>query len=353
MKSSELLLKMDILSSVHHLRQTIDALPALVLRGGGRWVTNCILQFLNEEAVDWKSGQDALEEIRGDKCKCIDDDGFIEQFFRHTHNAKRKRTLKHLKGGSYELEYIKVSSAMTSPLMEGSTFFVINCCCAPSQKGLGTEGKQYNLTLAFRQTEDGWILMPTPYSLCACPVGVLDDCAHRGGAILLLWAIRHCFQDVSYETLVEHLPVNIHALARQLHLVMYMYPAKYTKTFLIDQVIKKETVFKELSTVDADDDDDNDLQLEGTNDQEMQANFFSDEKTVPPIDLRKDVQQWCKEMDVRAEKKGSSNKHDISQSHEACVSAATPNTDSGYIMRKHTRMINMATSVRKAFGYKR
>ncbi len=111
----------------------------------------------------------------------MDNEEYTKEVFASVHNAKRLRCLKHLKSGSFDIVDIKVSSSLKSKLMPDSTFFVVEFSCAPSQKGLGNEGKVYSLRLAFHDTGSGWELMPTPYSLCTCPVGVFI-CAHCGGS---------------------------------------------------------------------------------------------------------------------------------------------------------------------------
>ena len=211
----------QMVSLIEKLRRNeVDALPMCVLRGGGKYIAVSILELPDlDTSPDWKEGQDALDEIRGIKCACIDKNGFIDKFFSHSHNSKRTRCIKHLKGGSYDLKDVKVSSNLKSPLLPDDNFFVVELCCAPSMRGIGEEERVYPLRLVFHETSDGWELMPTPYSLCGCPVGVLDDCAHRGGAILLLYAIRNLFlSGITFDELVKRLPVNIHTIARQLRL---------------------------------------------------------------------------------------------------------------------------------------
>jgi len=56
------------------LRHEVDALPKFVLRGGGAYVAVSTLEFDNEESVDWRKKEDALAEIRSDKCACVDDE---------------------------------------------------------------------------------------------------------------------------------------------------------------------------------------------------------------------------------------------------------------------------------------
>eukprot|EP00984_Skeletonema_dohrnii_P034975 scaffold34581_cov174-Skeletonema_dohrnii-CCMP3373.AAC.1 len=77
------------------------------------------MEFANEESVDWKMGDDALEEMRGSKCKCVDDEDFFEERFKDCHDSKRMRIMKHTKGGSFDLLAIKVSSNLISKLMPG------------------------------------------------------------------------------------------------------------------------------------------------------------------------------------------------------------------------------------------
>mmetsp|Transcript_37891 Transcript_37891/g.80932 ORF Transcript_37891/g.80932 Transcript_37891/m.80932 type:complete len:891 (-) Transcript_37891:11-2683(-) len=330
-------------------RNEVDALPYFVLRGGGAYVAVCTLEFMDEESVDWKTKDDALEEIRGEKCACLDSPEFMSEVFASAHNAKRLRCLKHLKSGSFDIVNLKVSSSLKSKLIPDSTFFVVEFSCAPSQKGLGAEGKVYSLRLAFRDTGSGWILMPTPYSLCACPVGVWI-CAHRGGEVLLLWAIRQCFKGLSFEELRFRLPANIHAFANQLHMVHYLYPAPYSSESRIEKKIKKEA--KEAPTNDStrqSDEDDRadvdargDIELEDENDREMAAE--TDLSRL--IDLCKEVTTWSKEIELSYEIRGVGHRYDPKESQAAAIEAAMPDTDPGSMARRQMRYINQVRSVR-------
>ncbi len=125
-------------------------------------------------------------------------------YSQNTNNAKRLRCLKHLKGGSFDLLDLKVLSKLKSKLMSGKTFFVIEFSCAPFQKGLDTEGKVYYLCLSFCKSKVGWVLMPTPFSLCDCLVRVLNNCAHCKGALLLVWSIQNYFGGKDFEGLHVH-----------------------------------------------------------------------------------------------------------------------------------------------------
>jgi len=314
-----------------------DALPHFVLRGGGGYRATSIVQPTTAN-VEWKTRQDMLDEIRGDKCLCLDDDEFMKTFFSNTHNSKRTRCLKHLMGGSYDLRDIKVSSDFKAELLPDSTFFVVEISCAPSQKGLGTEGKIYSTRLVFEQTVNGWILSPTPYSLCGCPVGVLPDCAHRGGAVLLLWAIRNCFGvDIDFDMLIERLPISIHKVATQLHLVSYAYPAIYTKDYQVERGLKEEaSSSKDKETTD--EDTRNDIDLEEENEREMQ-----EDKKVPTIDVCDEVKRWCNEISLR----GAGHRIGTDKSLNACVKAATLNPTAAYNVRKSIRMTNIASLVRQ------
>jgi len=341
---------------VHH---EVDALPIGVLRGGGAYVCNSVLEFDNESDMDWKTGEEALVEIRSDKCACIDDDAFVNGEFRNDQNSKRRRILNHLKGGSFDLKDIKVSDNLKSELMRNETFFVIEFSCAPSQKGLGTEGKTYSLRLAFRKLPNCWILMATPYSLCPCPVGVLNHCAHRGACILLVRAIRLHFDSVDFSGLVSRLPPSIHAISKQVAMVHYVYPPAYEKASLVSGKIRKETVKRmaqaahtsrrlerSSGAVEM-----TDIDLEDTNEREMKD---SSEKL---IDLLLNIETWCTEIEVSIEQRGYAHNIDLEQLRQASIDAATINTNPGYKLRQHMRFANQVKSVesgklpRTMYGY--
>eukprot|EP00984_Skeletonema_dohrnii_P006716 scaffold2396_cov184-Skeletonema_dohrnii-CCMP3373.AAC.4 len=222
--------------------------------------------------------------------------------------------------------------------MPGQKFFVIEFSCAPSQKGIGTEGKVYSMRLVFRETENGWVLMETPYSLCACAVGVLNICAHKGSALCLVWAIRNCFTELDFDTLQLVVPPSIHAVASQIHLMHYLYPAPYDDEYKMEQKIKKDA--KETVEAEAANDAANeDLELEDEN--EMQSN----NAILPTINLRQEIKKWVEELKLSIDNRGMAHKCDIQESIAASVTAAEPNKDVLYELRKRIRLINQVKSL--------
>ena len=123
--------------------------------------------------------------------------------------------------------------------------------------------------------------MDTPYSLCGCPVGVFKICAHKGGALLLLYAIRTCFKDLCFSDLCKRLPPSIHSVARQLQLTNHLYPPPYSSEHQTEQAIKKEAKTSDDSQTPTNDDETNDIELEEQNDRELDI----EQKSVPLIDV--------------------------------------------------------------------
>ncbi|EJK68130.1 hypothetical protein THAOC_10719, partial [Thalassiosira oceanica] len=335
----------EVIASVGLMEQfNIQALPRFVLRGGGAYVAVAIFNFENDETADWKHGEEALSVIRSSILDCVDAPGFVNDTFQHAHNSKRQRILKHLKGGSFNLKDIKVSCNLKTKLKPNVDFFVIVFTCAPSQKGLGTEGKVYQLGLAFAKIDGVWVLMPTPYSLCGCPVGVLDICAHRGGALLLIWAIRNCYKRHGFDDLCQLLPANIHAVAIQYHMVHYIYPAPYSKRFKEEFAIKKEAAkkTKKKSQDDPNIDADDDAELEQIN-----LNELKSAKGAALLDVCNDVRCWCKGNEIRLQTAGTSDLYDPERSRVAAVEAASMDSDTGSLIRRHFRYKRYAEGVQK------
>ena len=100
------------------LKYKIDSLPSYVMRSGGGCVTFSIMKFADEETAVWYTGEDALRELRSDRCPPLDDPSILESFFEEQHNSKRERCLSHVKDGSYDLKDIKVTNNLKSTLMD-------------------------------------------------------------------------------------------------------------------------------------------------------------------------------------------------------------------------------------------
>ena len=110
------------------------------------------MRFENEIQAIWHEKDEALREIRTDKCMKLEVKSVIEVFFADEHDSKRKRCLSHLECGSFDPRELKATSNLKSDLMKEEDFLICSLC-APSQKGLGLEGKLYPVQLAFHVKE--------------------------------------------------------------------------------------------------------------------------------------------------------------------------------------------------------
>jgi len=218
---------------------------------------------------------------------------------------------------------------------------VIDFAYAPSQKGIGSEGRVYSLRLAFSNTGDCCIIMHMPFLLCGCPVVVLRDCAHRGGALLLVWAIRNCVGESDFKDLCNRMPPNVHAVTSQVHMIHYMYPAPYTRTYAIQKKIEKAAKSKVSQSSDDADDSTDDIELEEENDREAQS------RTTPLIDLYDEVRLWCAKIEESIAQLGTAHKYDLQLSLDTSVKAAEPEKDPGYKIRQHIRFANQDQSVKE------
>ena len=329
----------DMVRFIHYIAQT-DALPKFVLRGGGGYVTNAVFVPQNGNNVTWLHGEDAITAIRSDALATFETTEVIEQFFENQFNSKRKRCLSHLKSGSVDIQEIKVTTNLISDLMPERSFFVIQCLCAPSMKGLGSKRKLYLLRLAFL-IEDGRpnTLMPAPFSIDDCPVGV-GPCAHKGCLVLLLYSIRHCLKDKTYAEIVNRMPANIHSVANQCHLVHHLYPAPYSHEYGIQRDIKRNVKEDAQKKRDEEEGVADDLTLEVINEDEREGG-------IPTIDICREVGEWCDEINANFDEHGAAHLSDPRLSQKACEKYAKPNTNAAYKERFNIRAKNEKEAVDK------
>jgi hypothetical protein len=318
-----------------------DALPRFVMRGGGGYVTNSIFKPNQGSNIAWKVSDEAIDAIRSDLFdgyEAILDSFFIDQF-----NSKRKRILSHLKTGSIPVEEIKVTTDLITDIMPGAQIIIIQCHCAPSQKGIGSEKKLYCVRLAFEVNESGSTdLLPAPFSICDCPVGV-GPCAHKGAFVLVMYVIRDCFDTLDYAELLQHMPTNIHSVAKQLQLVHHLYPAPYTSEYGIQRDIKEEV--KETTNSDDDDEESDqldDVQLELRNVQERRTSAQS------LIDMSDSVTKWCHLLKASLNRLGVVHRCDSSRN--ACEEAAKKETCEDYWRRFNIRARDYAAAVTADLG---
>ena len=119
--------------------------PAMLMRGAGGYVEYEILQPRGNMSADLVSGDNAFKLIHNSKLPNILDSYFTDQS--GIHQSSCKRCLLHVKGGSFNLEQVKVGFNLASTLNPKKHLFVVMACCAPSQKL--ANGKLYTIILPF------------------------------------------------------------------------------------------------------------------------------------------------------------------------------------------------------------
>lgn len=378
----------DMVTLCH--RYCVEPLPDFVMRIGGRSITYSVMNFDNEDDAVWYTGDDALREIRSAKLPLLEEESVLESFFHDQHTSKRNRCLSHLFDGSYDLNDLKVTSNLKSQILgDDVDLFVIEFLCAPSQKGLGTEEKVYNVRLVFRVENGAHTLLPFPHSICSCAVGICK-CAHKLGMLLVIHAIRGRFCQLNFEEVITRMPPNIHAVARQCHLVTHLYPpldstaygdereiaamatevigevdgevdgelddevdCEIDEEFLLDEEEDNDNNEVTITSTSGDgpvaeDDTTNDdgLALENRNDWQ---NAVSEEelgfKKVKPINLKRAVGEWCVQAEARLCLTGAAHKLNIDESQSACQAAATMQHDPDYLRSRDIRMKRIKRSV--------
>ena len=319
---------------VHQIdRMETDALPKFVMRGGGEYVANAIFEPKNGTNLEWRRNDDAIAAIRSNSCEGYETPATVDSFFTGQYNSKRLRCLSHLKSGSIDIKDINVTADLVSDLMPRRSFFVIQCSCAPSMKGLGSEGKLYSLRIAFLVNDDGPnTLMPAPFSFCECPVGV-GPCAHKGGLVLVLFIIRNCFRTLNNDDLTRRMPANIYSVANQCHLVHHIFPAQYSAEYMIQRQIKTNVkASSRRRNLDGNESEVDDLHLEVVNETEGSLG-------VPLINICDIVGEWCMTVTQSIRSQGVGHLSTPRLSHQACEAAASPETDVQNLKRRDLRAI--------------
>lgn len=321
----------------------VDALPKYVMRCGGGCVTACVMSFDNKDEAVWLANNDALNEIRSNKCASVEDSTILEQIFELEHNSKRDRCFKHMKSGSYDFKDLKVSDNLKSDMLPDAKLFTISFTCAPSQRGLGTEMKVYPVQLVFHVCDDeAALLLPAPFSYCHCPVGI-GFCAHKGGFVLMLAAIRHFFKEHDFDALSLRLPPNIHSVASQLYLVRHIFPPE-------------ESLENTLDHMDTENDDKNDdagylsdncgMQSQPSDNQQSDDIMLenipgstngNDTSNMALNDMLAAVGTWCRDVEARLREYGVSHKVDTDMGKHESEKAAQIESDEHYLKRRNLR----------------
>ncbi len=132
---------------------------------------------------------------------------------------------------------------------------------------------------------------------------------------MLLYIVRKCLAKDECEDVTKKLPVSIHSVANQCHLVHHVIPPPYSEEYKEEREIKVEASKDDESNDESVDDG---LNLEVINDIECRANRES------LVDMCGHVEKWCRELESRVNSCGVSHVTDPVLSREACVAAARP-----------------------------
>ena len=85
----------------------------------------------------------------------------------------------------------------------------------------------------------------------------------------MLYIIRNCFSCLSFDELDRCMPVSIHSVAKQCHLVHHLYPGPCSREYGIKRNIK-DSVKEARTSSDDEESDVDDLRLEVMNEIEGQ-----------------------------------------------------------------------------------
>ena len=198
-----------------------------LMRGEGGWVEEEILVPGSEHGeVDWKHGNEFVQ-IISRMMPQFDDNSFTDFFGKR--NGTRKRVLKHVKGGSFNIKSMKATDDLSIQGRNDASVLVIEGECAPSQK-LKDGGKDafHNIRICIELKADGGFekFLSHPYTRCVCPNGCIF-CAHIGGLIACCHCIKKIMSDNSgfdFEKLYNVMPQPVHELMQLVIPLEYMYP---------------------------------------------------------------------------------------------------------------------------------
>lgn len=371
-----------LVDMVEHLRQRsppLQILPAFLLRGGGGYVTFEVLAPRDGDVpIIWRKGDEALETIRSWMVPAISDTYFTTLFKKR--NNSRIRCLAHLKGGSYDIRDLKVTTGLKSNINPTLELLVIQAVSAPSQKI--KKGLMYSVTIVFAVDKDNnvTVYIRNPVSRCDCANGCWF-CAHMGALILILFVIQQRPQ-WDFKMLLKMLPDPIHSVAAQCIPVSFVFPkrgseaskfdSKVLKDALkrvnADQLLEEENINDAFDVVNADDDmsivetgdgnsdDDGEEESDSGNeeeDEEAEADWedreaeeldkldhsqvafdgsdgvksVPDVSSAPAVPVCKEVTLWLSQMEESVSGSGSAHKISVANIQDASAAVAAPTQD--------------------------
>jgi hypothetical protein len=214
------------------LGSKLSPIPRILMRGSSGWISEEALVKADDTLhVTWLKG-DELIECLTKRLSPFTESEFTVMFGKR--NGSRKRLLKHVQGGSYNLSQLSVTLDMVHKTEKDDRLIVFESGCAPSMR-LKNDNKDafHNFRLCFYLDNDGNIkgLAPSPMTKCGCPNGCIV-CSHLGGQIAMLHClVKYCSNyletnnmKISFEALSKRFPQPVHKVLKNPITVKSIYP---------------------------------------------------------------------------------------------------------------------------------
>jgi 5'-3' exonuclease len=202
-----------------------------LMKGASGYCSPEVLQIkANCEQIDYKEKEEFLTVLK-DKFPAFDDQTFSELFGKR--NGTRVRALKHVQGGSFDINQLKLTRDLVHKDDPDVELLVICAACAPSQK-LKEDNKAhfYDMLLVIELNESGEFMrfLPHPCTNCKCPNGCIL-CGHL--AALLLVCIVLCNYDkdsndaesTSFAMIRSQFPVPVNDLLTRPLMASHAFPS--------------------------------------------------------------------------------------------------------------------------------
>ena len=212
------------------LGDRLKSIAKVLMKGTSGYCSPQILQLKQSHTqATYKIGDELLLQLH-DIFPNITDVMFTSLFGKR--NGSRIRVLKHLYGGSFNIQNIQSTLDLTDSAGDSKNLLVISGCCAPSYK-LKEKSKEkfYELKLVIELDDNSLFkrFLDHPFTTCSCPNGCIL-CSHLGAFILILLLLKnydHCEEEHAPDAqniLVESFNADCPIIVTSFETIRHIFP---------------------------------------------------------------------------------------------------------------------------------
>ena len=238
------------------LGDTLQPIPKELMRGSSGYRSPVVLQpQANCDKAKHMVKDEFLTRLKEVFPSDMDDPAFYGLFGKR--NGTRFRAMKHIEGGSFDINQMKLTEDLISSLDPEAKIIVISGACAPSQKlKEKSQHKFYEIQLVLELDENDKFksFLPHPATNCKCPNGCIL-CAHLGAMILLCYALCN-YDNVKmndntegeedihppalFENIRLHLPAPVNSILTRPMPSQYAFPSNDSKVKTAENQYRRE-----------------------------------------------------------------------------------------------------------------